>query len=115
MATVTAYAIHTIGRRDKANNKVFTPASTRERPSIFETTAEELAKLEKLGAARKATKEEIAIAKVQSNEAVDTPTTTTEQVADSTDDKAPASGANGDPKGAPKGAAKAGAKGEEDI
>ncbi len=110
---VAAYAIHSIGRRDKDGNKEFVPASTRERPSVFQTTSEDLAKLEGLGAARAATKEEIAIAKVQSNEAPDAPAAE-EPVAENGDKKAPASGADGDPKGTPKGAAnKAGAKDEE--
>ncbi|AEG53110.1 hypothetical protein [Sinorhizobium meliloti] len=112
MATVTTYAIHSIGRRVK-DGKVLVPASTRERPSVFEATAEEFERLEKLGAVRKATKEEIAIAKVQSNEAADAPTTAEKIAASSTETKAPASGADGDPKGAPKGAAKAPGKDEE--
>ncbi len=109
MAT-KGYAITTIMRRvDGAKQTV--NASTKTRVSVFDTTEEELEKLISLGAARKATREEIAVAKVQSGEE-DAPTNVEKQIATDTS-KAPASGAEGDPQGKPKGATKASSKDEE--
>lgn len=104
------YAITTIMRRVDGKKETV-PASTKTRVSIFDATEEELEKLINLNAARKATKEEIALAKVQSGEE-DAPTNVEKQLA-SEDDKAPASGATGDPQGKPKGATKASSKDEE--
>jgi uncharacterized protein (DUF1800 family) len=105
-----AYAITTIHRRvDGVKNVV--PASTKTRVSVFDATEEELEKLISLNAARKATKEEVAVAKVQSGEE-DAPTNVEKQIAADTA-KVPASGAEGDPQGKPKGAAKTSSKDEE--
>lgn len=107
---VKAYAITTIHRRVDGNKDVV-PASTKSRVSVFEATEEELEKLISLGAARKASREEVAISKVQMGEE-DAPTNVEKQLA-AEDTKAPASGAEGDPKGTPKGATKASAKSDE--
>lgn len=104
------YAITTIMRRVDGVKQTI-PASTKQRVSVFDATEEELNKLISLGAARKATKEEVAIAKVQSGEE-DAPTNVEKQIA-ADSSKAPASGAENDPQGKPKGAAKASSKDEE--
>lgn len=117
---VKAYAITTIMRRDEKaktnanpNGKVTIEASTKQKVSVFDITAEELEKLEALGAARRATKEEVAIAEVQSGESsANAPTNVEKQIAADTA-KAPASGAEGDPQGKPKGATKAASKEDE--
>lgn len=117
---VKAYAITTIMRRDekavtKSNpqGKVTIEASTKQRVSVFDIAADDLEKLEALGAARRATKEEVAIAEVQSGESsANAPTNVEKQVA-AENAKVPASGAEGDPQGKPKGAAKAPSKDEE--
>lgn len=97
--TVNAYAIHTIGTRINGV-KTSVPASTKQVPSIFITTADELVKLEALGAAREATEEEMAIAKIKET-IVDT--TSVEEVAAAVvETKKPESGAKGDPSGNPK-------------
>lgn len=117
---VKAYAITTIMRRDEKavtkanpNGKVTIEASTKQRASVFDITADDLEKLEKLGAARRATKEEIAIAAVQSGESTTDDSTNVEKQIAADTSKAPASGAEGDPQGKPKGAAKASSKDEE--
>lgn len=109
MAAVKGYAITTIHRRVDGEKNVV-PASTKSRVSVFDATDEELEKLIALGAARKATKEEVAIAKVQSGEE-DAPTNVEKQIA--AQEAKPASGAEGDPQGKPKGAAKTASKDEE--
>ncbi len=116
---VKAYAITTIMRRDpkaetksNPNGKVTIEASTKNRVSVFDVSADDLEKLEKLGAARRATKEEIAIAEVQSGEnGGDAPTNVEKQLA--AEEAKPASGAEGDPQGKPKGSTKASSKDEE--
>lgn len=109
MATLKGYAITTIHRRVEGEKKIV-PASTKSRVSVFDTDENELDKLISLGAARKATKEEVAVAKVQSGEE-DAPTNVEKQLA--AEEAKPASGAEGDPQGKPKGAAKAASKDEE--
>ncbi|MGV1944910.1 MULTISPECIES: hypothetical protein [unclassified Agrobacterium] len=106
---VKAYALTTIHRRIDGKKDVV-EASTKQRISIFETTSEELEKLVAVGAARKATTEEVAIAKAKSGE-TDAPTNVEKQIA--AQEAKPASGAEGDPQGKPKGAAKAASKDEE--
>lgn len=107
---VKAYALTTIHRRVDGEKDIV-PASTKERISVFDTDADQLEKLISRGAARKATKEEIAVAKVQSGE-TDAPTNVEKlEAAQTTDDnKAPDSGAEGDPQGKPKGTSKTAAK-----
>lgn len=113
MAKITAYAIHTIGTRINGV-KTSIPASTKQVPSVFITTEEELAKLEPLGAARLATEEEIAVAKIKETvvDATNTAEAAPVSAAESGDEK-PESGAKGDPSGNKK-AAKA-ASGSEEI
>jgi hypothetical protein len=109
MSTVKAYAINTIVHRDPATgSKVTVEASTKQKVSVFDLNQGEFDKLVALGAVREATKEEVAIAKVQSNEVSDAPTN--EEKIAAADKKVPASGADGDPQGKPKGAAKVAAK-----
>lgn len=102
--TVHAYAIHQIGTRVNGK-KTSIPASTKTRPSVFVTTAEDLAALVKLGAARTASKEEIAIAKVQESVIDTTPAVEAEPATSSVGDERPATGAKGDPQGTKKAAA----------
>lgn len=96
---VKAYAIHQIGTRINGQ-KTFIKASERNKPSIFLTNEDELKRLEKLGAAREATKEEVAVAEVQESivDATnkDAPAPAAELTSTLSDEK-PASGAAGDP------------------
>ncbi|WP_425962732.1 hypothetical protein [Rhizobium nepotum] len=111
MTDVNAYAINTIMRRNpKTGGKETIDASTKQKVSVFALDEVEFEKLAALGAVRKASKEEIAIAKVQSNDVSDAPTNVETALAN---EKAPASGAQGDPQGKPKGATKAPSKDEE--
>lgn len=105
MADVKAYAINQIKR---AGENV--PASTKEAPSIFSIDEDGYNRLEKLGAARKPTKDELALFKAQqeaigNGSAIETVETEV-NAADDASAKAPPSGAKGDPKGTPKGASK---------
>lgn len=107
---VNAYAVHQINTRIEGK-KTLIPASTKERPSVFVTSEEELKKLEALGAARVATEEELAIAKHKEN-VIDT-TVAAKAPVSSVGDAQPASGAKGDPKGGRKPANKSAAEGSE--
>lgn len=125
MTKVKAYAIHTVHVPGKDNAIVVVPASEKGKPSVFEIDSESFAKIEKLGAVRKATADEIAVAKAQADaangvapgdasgdDATDTVAETSTDTATSGgensagDAKAPASGAKHDPATAPKGKAK---------
>ncbi len=111
MTKVNAYAINTIMRRDPETGKKATiEASTKQKVSVFPVDEAEFEKLVALGAVRQATREEIAIAKVQPNDVSDAPTNVETALAN---EKAPASGAEGDPQGKPKGATKAPSKADE--
>lgn len=111
MTDVNAYAINTIMRRNpKTGAKETIDASTKQKVSVFALDEAEFEKLAALGAVRKASKEEIAIAKVHSNEVSDAPTNVETKLANK---KAPASGAQGDPQGKPKDAKEAPSKDEE--
>jgi len=109
MSKVQAYAINTIVRREDGK-KVYVPASTSQRVSVVEMEQEEFDRLEAAHAVRKATKDEVILAKSQSGEA-DAPTNVEKQLG--AEEAKPASGAEGDPQGKPKGAAKAASKDEE--
>jgi hypothetical protein len=104
MADVKAYAINQIRSRSKEGKTLVTNAK-----EVFDVDEKEFERLEVLGAARKATKDEIAIAKdrtarTNGSTVASQPATT---VAPSTEAQtATASGAKGDPKGAPKGSSK---------
>jgi hypothetical protein len=110
MTTVNAYAIHQIGTRINGE-KTNIPASTKASPSIFTTTEAELKKLIALGAARLASREEIAVATVQEN-VINTITDSAEAASSSVGDERPVSGAKGDPQGNRK-AAKVKAEAQE--
>lgn len=124
--TIKAYAIHTIYRKNEKGEDDIVNASTLGKPSVFSASAEEFEKLEKLSAVRRATNEEIAVAKdaaarsgnpIADDDAEDTGTKLvggdgTSQLAKGGETpkgsaKPPASGAKGDPTAAP---AKAGEK-----
>ncbi len=109
MSKVQAYAINTlIVRQD--GKKVYIPASTSTKTSVTELDQAEFDRFEASGAVRKATKEEIEVAKVQSGES-NAPTNVEKQLA--AEEAKPASGAEGDPQGKPKGSTKASSKDEE--
>ena len=117
--TVQAYAIHKIGLGRKGDKKQWVEASTKARPSVFDIDEDTFGNLEKAGAVRKATKEEIALSKLLGNQ-VETDVSTTvlteaNVVTDETEaagkkggkggSTKPPSGADGDPQSTPKGAA----------
>jgi hypothetical protein len=109
MANVKAYAIHAIGAR-AAGAKVLIPASTKEKPSVFVTTEEKFAELEKAGAARKPTDAELAIAEHR-GDVTDTTVAEPKKKSSVGDDR-PATGAVGDPQGSGKKGGKAKAAGK---
>lgn len=104
---VNAYAIHAISTRI-AGKKTLIPASTRENPSVFITTEEELKALEALGAAREALDDEVAITKHR--ESIVDATVAAPAAKSSVGDERPASGAEGDPQGKPNGGKPKGGK-----
>ncbi len=63
MAKIFAYALHTVHLPPATEGGTITivDASTKDKVSVFETNADQLAQLERLGAARPATEDEIAI------------------------------------------------------
>lgn len=102
MSTIKAYAVHTVKLKGADH-----PASTKEKITVFDVPDQEtFDRLLKLGAIRKPTKEELALAKAAAEEADGTTVlkAAEEKAADAADAKAPASGAKGDPKGKPEGA-----------
>jgi hypothetical protein len=104
MTTVMAFALHAISTRI-AGTKTMIPASTKAEPSVFVTTAAKLKELEKLGAAREASDDEIAIA--ERRETVIDATKEAPAPKSSVGDERPAVAAEGDPQGNKKAAAKA--------
>lgn len=102
--SIKAYAIHTIKLGSGSVS-----ASTKDSPSVFEVDADTFKRLEGLQAARRATKEEIAIWKSQQDEvdgtAVAEPQTDTGERKPATAVQ-PESGADNDPKSRPAGKAK---------
>ncbi len=117
---VKAYAIATVHRKAKDGKFQVVPASTATKVSVFDAEDGEFADLEKLGGVRKATKDEIALARSQAAEvgnaafesdvAGDDDTAAAEKVSK----KAPDSGAPGDPNSKPSKAPKSEKPAKED-
>jgi len=100
-----AFAINRIQRRDKDGKPEVISAK-----DVFDVTQDDFKKLEALGAARKATAEEVAIAKDKAErsgnaftDSDDTTTLVKEEQTSGVAATAPKSGAANDPAGAPKG------------
>lgn len=107
---VKALAITTIHRRDKDNNLQVVPASTAKKVSVFDAEQTEFDELAKLGGVRKATTDEIALAKAQAEQNGNAAFEEDGDAAGSnTQDtsKKPDSGAEGDPASNPKSKASA--------
>ena len=104
---VKAYAIATVHRHRKDGTIQVVPASTAVKVSVFDADDVEFADLEKLGGVRKATKDEIALAKSQAAEggnaafADDDVAGTAADAPQAPVPQAPSSGAAGDPNSKP--------------
>lgn len=101
MSKIKAYAIHSIVRRENGK-KITVPASTEQNITVFDLDEDEFDTLESLGAVRKASKEEVALAKARSHYVEDAPTNVEKAVAHSKEAKTPAANTKADKNGTQK-------------